>query len=54
MQNIIEKLESKYLITLTLFDKKLYKKCKETKYIIEEKLKIFDDLNFKLEYDNGV
>ena len=51
---LIEKLESKYLITLTLFDKKLYKKCKDTKYIIEEKLKIFDDLNFKLEYYNGV
>ena len=55
---IIEKIngefKNEYLITLKLFDKKLYKKCKETKYIIEEKLKIFDDLNFKLEYDNGV
>ena len=55
---IIEKIngefKNEYLITLKLFDKKLYKKCKETKYIIDEKLKIFDDLNFKLEYDNGV
>ena len=55
---IIEKIngefKNEYLITLKLFDKKLYKKCKETKYIIEEKLKIFEDLNFKLEYDNGV
>ena len=55
---IIEKIngefKNEYLITLKLFDKKLYKKCKETKYIIDDKLKIFDDLNFKLEYDNGV
>ena len=55
---IIEKIngefKNEYLITLKLFDKKLYKKCKETKYIIDEKLKIFEDLNFKLEYDNGV
>lgn len=55
---IIEKIDKEfkkeYLITLKLFDKKLYKKCNDTKYIIEEQLKIFEDLNFKLEYDNEV
>lgn len=51
---VIEKNINEYLITLKLFDKKLYKKCKDTKYIIEEKLKMLDNLNFKfkMEYIN--
>ena len=51
IEKIDKEFKNEYLITLKLFDKKLYKKCNDTKYIIEEKLKIFDDLNFKLEYD---
>lgn len=51
IEKIKKEFKNEYLITLKLFDKKLYKKCNDTKYIIEEKLKIFDDLNFKLEYD---
>lgn len=51
---VIEKNINEYLITLKLFDKKLYKKCKDTKYLIEEKLKMLDNLNFKfkMEYIN--
>lgn len=51
---VIEKNINEYLITLKLFDKKLYKKCKDTKYIIEEKIKMLDNLNFKfkMEYIN--
>ena len=53
IEKIDKEFKKEYLITLKLFDKKLYKKCNDTKYIIEEQLKIFEDLNFKLEYDNG-
>lgn len=51
---VIEKNINEYLITLKLFDKKLYKKCKDTKYIIDKKLKTLDNLNFKfkMEYIN--
>lgn len=50
----IEESENKYLITLKLFDKKLYKKCIDTKHIIESELKIFKDLKLKMEYENGI
>lgn len=49
---IIERFENEYLITLKLFDKNLYKKCRDTKYIIDEELKIFDNLKLKMEYAN--
>lgn len=49
---IIERFENEYLITLKLFDKNLYKKCKDTKYIIDEELKIFDNLKLKMKYAN--
>lgn len=51
---MIEKNLNEYLITLKLFDKKLYKKCKDTKSIIDEELKMLDNLNFKfkMEYIN--
>ena len=49
---IIERFENEYLITLKLFDRNLYKKCIDTKYIIDEELKIFDNLKLKMEYAN--
>ena len=49
---IIERFENEYLITLKLFDKNLYNKCRDTKYIIDEELKIFDNLKLKMEYAN--
>ena len=49
---IIERFENEYLITLKLFDRNLYKKCRDTKYIIDEELKIFDNLKLKMEYAN--
>lgn len=47
----IKEMENEYLITLKLFDKKLYKKCIDTKHIIESELKIFENLKLKMEYE---
>ena len=41
-----------FVYYINQFDKNLYKKCRDTKYIIDEELKIFDNLKLKMEYAN--